>query len=138
MNDNELRQAMSVLDAYQGQLEALSGQAQLLQMSFEESVRAKDTLEAIAKAKEGDEILIPIGAATFVPSVIPKNKKAVVGVGSRVSLEKDLDAAVEFMKNNISELSEALKKAESAIKEVDEAARKLSAAVQQEYQRRQQ
>jgi len=138
MDDNEFRQALAVLEAYQRQLENFSSQAELLRMSLDDSLRARDTLQAVADAKEGDDLLIPVGSGTFVHASVSKKRTAVVGVGSRVSVEKDLGSAVEFMKTGINDITEALKKADAAIKEVDEAARKLSAAVQQEYQRRQQ
>jgi len=138
MDDNEFRQALAVLDAYQRQLENFSSQAEILRMSLDDALRARDTLQAVAGAKEGDDILIPVGSGAFVHATVSEKRAAVVGVGSRVSVEKDLTDAVEFMKAGINDITEALKKADGAIKEVDEAARKLSAAVQQEYQRRQQ
>ena len=137
MNDNELRQALSVLEAYKGQLDALTGQAQLFQMSLEETMRARETLRALISAKKGDEVLIPIGAATFVPMIVTGDPKAVVGVGARISVGKSLEDAITFMDSNIEEIEAAMKKATEAINSVDNEARKLSAAVQQEYQRRQ-
>ena len=137
VNDNELRQALSIIEAYKGQLEALSGQAQLFEMSLEETIRARDTLKALKSAKKGDEILVPVGAATFVPMIVAGKQEALVGVGARITLEKNLDEAVEFINANIEEITAALKKATEAINNVDSEARKLSAAVQAEYQRRQ-
>ena len=137
MNDNELRQALSVLDAYKAQLEALTGQAQLFEMSLEESVRAKTTLEAMITAKKGDTVLVPIGAAAFVPMIVAKDADALVGIGSRITVKKSLQDAVEIMNANIEELTAAMKKVTETINNVDKEAMKLSAAVQQEYQRRQ-
>lgn len=137
VNDDELRQALTVLDTYKMQLEALGGQAQLLQMSLEESMRARDTIESLKNAKEGDEILVPVGASSFVPAKVTSSKKAIVGVGNRMSVEKSLDEAVEYMKATVEEISEALKKANETMREIDNAARGLTVAVQQEYQRRQ-
>lgn len=138
LNDDELRQALTVLDTYKMQLEALSGQAQLLQMSLEESMRARDTIDSLKNAKEGDEILVPVGASSFIPAKVTASDKAIVGVGNRISVEKSLDDAVEYMKANVDEITEALKKANETIREIDGAARNLTMAVQQEYQRRQQ
>ena len=137
VNDNELRQALSVLDAYKAQLEALTGQAQLFEMSLEESVRAKTTLEAMITAKKGDTVLVPIGAAAFVPMIVAKDADALVGIGSRITVKKSLQDAVEIMNANIEELTAAMKKVTETINNVDKEAMKLSAAVQQEYQRRQ-
>jgi len=138
MNDDELRQALSVLDVYKAQLEALAGQGQILQLSLEEALRARETMKALLNAKEGDEILIPVGASSFVPAKASGKGKAIVGIGNRMSVEKDLDDAVKFMDNSVNELSEALKKVGESITEMESNARNLSLAVQQEYQRRQQ
>jgi prefoldin alpha subunit len=138
MNDDELRQALSVLDVYKAQLDALSQQAQILQMSLEETIRARETLKALADAKKGDDILIPIGAASFVSAKASGDKKAIVGIGGRISAEKDLESAVEFMNGSAKEISDALRKSGESMAELEMNAKNLSMAVQQEYQRRQQ
>ena len=106
-------------------------------MSLEETMRAKNTLESMITAKKGDMILVPIGAATFVPVIASGDTKALVGVGARVSVEKSLQDAIAFLDSNIEEMSAAMKKATEAINGVENEAKKLSAAVQAEYQRRQ-
>jgi len=138
MNDDELRQALAALDAYKNQLAALTQQAQLLQMSYEETLSATQTLTSLINAKEGDEIMVPVGASSFVTAKVTSAPKAVVGVGNKVSVEKSLDDAVEYMKSNLAEITDALKKLNESMQEMDAAARNLSLAVQQEYQRRQQ
>ena len=138
MNDDELRQALATLDAYKVQLDALTQQSQILQMTFEEATRAKETMAAIRDAKEGDEIMIPVGASSFITAKVTSEPKAIVGVGNKISIEKTLDEAVEHMASNVTELTEALKKLTDTMKEMDAAARNLAVAVQQEYQRRQQ
>ena len=138
MNDDELRQALAALDAYKNQLGALTQQSQLLQMSYEETLSATQTLTSLINAKEGDEIMVPVGASSFVTATVTSKPKAVVGVGNKVSVEKSLDDAVEYMKSNLTEITDALKKLNESMQEMDAAARNLSLAVQQEYQRRQQ
>lgn len=135
MKDEELRQALAVLDAYKAQLDSLSSQLQLLQMSLEEAVRARDTLKAFAAAKVGDEIMVPIGASSFVFAQVADTEKAVVGIGNRLSQERPLSDAVTYMDSNIEEIGEALKKATEAGAELENRARQLSAMIQQEYQK---
>jgi len=137
MNDDELRQALTVREAYMAQLDMLTQQVQLLQMSVEEAARAQDTLKSLKNAKEGDEILIPIGAASFIPAKVSSTGKAIVGIGNRVSVEKSIDDAVAYMKSNVDEITAALKKAAETLNEVETAARNLTAAINQESQRRQ-
>ena len=138
MNDDELRQALAALDAYKNQLNSLTQQSQLLQMSYEETLAASRTLASLVDAKEGDEIMVPVGASSFITAKVTSSPKAVVGVGNKVSVEKDLTDAVEYMKSNLEEIADALKKLNESMQEMDAAARNLSLAVQQEYQRRQQ
>jgi len=137
MNDDELRQALTVREAYMAQLDMLTQQVQLLQISVEEAARARDTLKNIKDAKEGDEILIPIGAASFIPAKVSSTGTAIIGVGNRISVEKSVDDAVAYMKASVDEISAALKKAVDTLNEVETAARNLTAAINQESQRRQ-
>lgn len=137
MEDNELRQAMAVLEAYNAQLEALERQVRLLQASLEDVTRARESLKAIANAKEGDDILVPVGASSFIPAKVTGKKIAIVGIGSRLSVEKDLDEAIAFMETNGNEVSEALRNAINALSEVEKMASDLTMAIQNEYQNRQ-
>ena len=138
MNDDEFRQAMAALEAYKVQLDAMAQQSNFFKLSLEETMRARDTLKAFAEAKEGDEILVPAGASSFVIATVTSKKKAIVGIGNKVSIDMDLSDAADYMAKGAEEVQEALKKLSEAIQEMNVKARELSLAVQQEYQRRQQ
>lgn len=134
MNGEEMRQGLAVLDAYRAQLESLSQQLQLLQMSMEEATRARDTLEAFANASVGDEIMVPIGASSYVFATVGDNERAVVGIGNRLSDEKSLEDAVAYMNASLEDIKEAYSKASEAGAELEARAQQLSAALQQSYQ----
>ena len=138
MNDDEFRQAMATLEAYKVQLDAMAQQSNFFKLSLEETLRARDTLKAFANAKEGDEILVPAGASTFVIATVTSKRKAVVGIGNKVSIDMDLEQAADYMASSVTEVQEAINKLNEAIQEMNAKARELSLAVQQEYQRRQQ
>jgi prefoldin alpha subunit len=138
MNDDELRQSMAALDSFKVQLQAMTQQSQYLQISLEETLRARDTLKAFANAKEGDEILVPAGASSFVIATVTSKRKAIVGIGNKTSIDMDLTDAAAYMEDASKEVSEALKKITTTMQEMDSKARSLALNVQQEYQRRQQ
>ena len=138
MDDGEFRQAMAVLESYRVQLDAMTQQSNFFRLSLEETMRARDTLKAFADAKEGDEILVPAGASSFVIATVTSKRKAIVGIGNKISVDMDLTDAAEYMSASAEEVSEALKKMNEAIQEMTAKAQELSLAVQQEYQRRQQ
>ena len=136
MNDEELRQAARTLDSYNQQLENISRQIRLLQASRDETVRASRTLEALADAKEGDEVLIPIGASSFVTVKVTDKKTAVVGIGNKISVDKEYSDAKDFMDRNSAEISDAIQKSVAAMQEMQQYTEDLAAAVQDEYRKR--
>lgn len=136
MNDEELRQAARTLDSYNQQLENISRQIRLLQASRDETVRASRTLEALADAKEGDEVLIPIGASSFVTVKVTDKKTAVVGIGNKISVDKKYSDAKDFMDRNSAEISDAIQKSVAAMQEIQQYTEDLAAAVQDEYRKR--
>lgn len=136
MNDEDLRQAARTLDSYNQQLENISRQIRLLQASRDETVRASRTLEALADAKEGDEVLIPIGASSFVTVKVTDKKTAVVGIGNKISVDKEYSDAKDFMDRNSAEISDAIQKSVAAMQEIQQYTEDLAAAVQDEYRKR--
>lgn len=137
MEDNELRQAIAVMESYKERVDALSRQVQVLRVSLDEVTMASDAIKAFRDAKDGDEILVPVGAMSFIPVKVTGNRNVVVGVGSNVSVEKDVEGSIEYMDANGAEINEALKKTVEALNEAQNALSELSAAIQHEYSNRQ-
>ena len=137
MEDNELRQAIAVMESYKERVDALSRQVQVLRVSLDEVTMASDAIKAFRDAKDGDEILVPVGAMSFIPVKVTGNRNVVVGVGSNISVEKDVEGSIEYMDANGAEINEALKKTVEALNEAQNALSELSAAVQHEYSNRQ-
>ena len=138
MEDNELRQAIAAMESYKERVEALSRQVQVLRVSLEEVTMSSDALKAFKNAKEGDDIMVPVGASSFITVKVTSNKNVVVGIGSNISVEKDIDDAISYMDANNAEIAEALKKSAETLNEAQQALTTISNAVQQEYVNRQQ
>lgn len=138
MNDDELRQMLALMESYKNRTEALSRQVTVLRSTLDEVNMANESIKALMAAKEGDEIMVPIGASSFMNVKVTSNKNIVVGVGSGISVEKTPENANKYMEANAAELSEALKKTVDALQEVQQALSTVSEAVQVEYMNRQQ
>jgi prefoldin alpha subunit len=138
VNDDELRQMLALMDNYKNRTEALSRQVQVLRSTLDEVNMANESIKALMAAKEGDEIMVPIGASSFMNVKVTSNKNIIVGVGSGLSVEKTPEDANKYMEANAAELSEALKKTVDALQEVQQALSTVSEAVQIEYMNRQQ
>ena len=138
LEDNELRQAIAAMESYKERVEALSRQVQVLRVSLDEVTMTAEALKAFKDAKVGDEIVVPVGASSFIMVQVTSNKNVIVGIGSNISVEKDVDDAIGYMDANNAEISEALKKSADALNEAQQALTTISNAVQQEYVNRQQ
>ncbi len=138
VNDDELRQAYAVMESYKERVEALSRQVQMLRVSLDEVTLASNSLKAFHEAKEGDEMMVPVGAQCLVTVKVTSKKNVIVGIGSNLSVEKTTEDAIQYMDGNIAEISEALKSSANALGEAQQALTSLSQAVQQEYAARQQ
>ncbi len=78
----------------------------------------EDNLDELKKVKEGNEILVSMGAGIFAKAQLKDNKKVIVNVGSSTMVKKEIDEAkklvtdqVEQMKNLIIEITQELEKA---------------------------
>jgi prefoldin alpha subunit len=138
VNDDELRQMLALMESYKNRTEALSRQVNVLRSTLDEVNMANESIKTLMAAKEGDEILIPIGASSFMTVKVSSNKNIIVGIGSGISAEKTPEDANKYMEANAAELTEALKKTVEALNEVQQALTTVSEAVQQEYMIRQQ
>lgn len=134
MNEQELRQAMSTLEIFRAQLESIAQNQQLIQISLEELERARETLNQYQKAKEGDEMLVPIGGNSFVFAKVATNSKAIVGVGTGISVEKSMEEAIKTMDDRSKELFDTMSKLNERRMAIEEQANVLSQTVQQEVQ----
>ncbi len=138
VNDDELRQMLALMESYKNRTEALSRQVNVLRSTLDEVNMANESIKALLAAKEGDEIMVPIGASSFMNVKVASNKNIIVGIGSNISVEKTPEDASQYMEANAAELTEALKKTVDALNEVQKALSTVSEAVQIEYMNRQQ
>ena len=137
MEDSELRQTITVAESYKQRVESLSRQVQVLRVSLDEVHLASEALKAFKNAKDDEEIMVPVGATSFITVKVTPNRNVVVDIGSGVSVEKTADSALEYMEANNTEISEALKRTMEALGEAQSALDNLTSVIQQEYADRQ-
>lgn len=138
MNDDELRQTMSLLEAYRTRVETMTRQVQILRASLDEVSLALDAVKAFKDAKVGDEIMVPVGASCYIPVQVTGNRTVITGIGSGISVQKTSDESIEYLESNAYELSEALKKSVSTLDELQKNLSIVNETVQNEYRARQQ
>ncbi|NLI74562.1 MAG: prefoldin subunit alpha [Euryarchaeota archaeon] len=134
MNEQELRQAMSALEAYRVQLQSVAENLQLIQLSLEELARARETLSQYKDAEVGSDILVPIGGNSFVFAKASDNTKAIVGIGTGISMEKSMDDAMKTMEERYNELTNNMNNLSERRETLEAQAEQLSRSIQMEMQ----
>jgi len=119
VSETELRRAMTVLDQYRAQLETYQRQQEVLSLSLEELLRAKETMTRYKKAGEGAEVLFPIGANAFLFGTSKKPDEAIIGIGSDLLVQEPVPKAVERLDGRIKSLQEAVGGLGARIAELD-------------------
>lgn len=132
-NEQKLREDYNMLETAKAQLEALIRQQQLIQLAVDEHVRARETVKELAKGAPGDDVLIPLGADSYIHAKISEDRTAILGIGSGVSLRKTEDEAEKFLDAKIDDLSRAFKSVTERAQQMEAAVQELTDKVQAQY-----
>lgn len=132
-HERKLQQDYAMLENAKAQLEGLLRQQQLIQLAVDEHVRARETIKAIAKGQSGDDLLVPIGADSYVPAKISETGEVVIGIGAGVSIQKGADEAEKFLDSKIDELSRAFKSVTDRAQQMESAIQELTEKLQSQY-----
>ncbi|MEW6070250.1 MAG: prefoldin subunit alpha [Candidatus Thermoplasmatota archaeon] len=103
----ELQEAVYLLELQKAQFSALENQLQLLDITYNDNLRAKETLTNYDKLSEGSEILMPIGGDIFLYSKVYKKGKALAEIGGDIVVEKSVEEATELVEARLKELESA-------------------------------
>ncbi|HEY5539558.1 MAG TPA: prefoldin subunit alpha [Thermoplasmata archaeon] len=107
VSESELRRAINVLDQYRAQLDGFQRQQEILTLSLEEMLRARETMNRYQQAGKGAPILVPVGANAFLFGKVADADRTIIGIGSDVLVEEPIPAALERLETRIKGLQEA-------------------------------
>ena len=133
--ETELRRGIAVLDQYRAQIETLAQQQEIVRISLEEHMRARETLLRYQEAGKAAEVLVPIGANSFLVAESKDIKKAFVSIGSDLLVYDETDRQVERLDARIKSITEAANAIGSRLGDLQRRAEAHGAAVQDLYDR---
>ena len=137
MAESELREAIAALETTRARLEGLGRQEELLRRSLQEYQRARNTMAEYREAEEGTEVLVPIGANSFLFAQVGDVERCIVGLGAEVALEDSLEGALGRMDNRIEQLTGIHEGLLERIGEMEAQANQRATQVQQLYEQAQ-
>jgi prefoldin alpha subunit len=132
--EGDIQNMLSVLQNTRDQAEELRTQAELLRISLEEHRSAIETLESYKDVKQGDEVLVPVGANAYLFAVSSGNKAAIAELGAGLSAQIPIEAAVEKLRKRIERIEGSRRKVVEGGGRLEESANALEQQIQGLYQ----
>jgi len=117
-NEDEMRELVAKAQAYQQRLDLLQQQANLVQVSVDDVDNALKALDSLEGQESGHEMLVPIGAGSFVHATVSRPGMVLVGLGSGVSIERKVADAKAIFQSRRTELEKVLAETTGAINQV--------------------
>ena len=105
--EERLRRLIHELQLMQGSAEMLQQRLDLLRTAMADLRVAESSLRALKELEEETSILVPAGGGTFVNAKTGDLSRVIVGVGANVSIEMDLDGALEDASSRLAEVEKA-------------------------------
>jgi prefoldin alpha subunit len=108
--EEEITKNLTLIEYYKQQLESIEMQLQYLQSTLMDYQRAKMTVEQLSAVDDNSEVLIPVGAGTFVSGSLKNASNVLIGVGAGIVIEKPADEAMGKLDERIKRIQENLDK----------------------------
>jgi prefoldin alpha subunit len=124
--EEEITRNLTLIEYYKQQLESIDMQLQYLQTTLTDYQRAKMTVGQLYDADENSELLIPVGAGTFVNASLKNTSNVLIGIGAGIVIEKTVDDAVIKLDERIKRIQENLEKMLSLGQKIQSDAEELS------------
>ena len=116
----EIERLLAEIRALENLASAVQELALRTQAYMAELRAAGRTLEALA-GREGAEVLVPIGAGSFIWARVERVDKAIVSLGADVSVEVDVERAKEMIGERLGEADKALSDYLTRLREIQQA-----------------
>jgi len=129
--EEEITKNLTLIEYYKQQLESIDMQLQYLQSTLMDYQRAKMTVEQLSAVDDNSEVLIPVGAGTFVNGSLKNASNVLIGVGAGIVIEKPVDEAMGKLDERIKRIQENLEKMASLGQKIQCDAEDLSRKTQQ-------
>ncbi|MFX1518883.1 MAG: prefoldin subunit alpha [Promethearchaeota archaeon] len=137
-NQQRLEQLIFELNQYQANAEVLRANLEAVEAQINQITITGVTLDGLSKSKEDQEILIPIGSNSFVFAKLQDVQKVIIGVGSDVAIESNIENAQERLGNRMRELREVSTTLQNQLRGSIQKVEELRAQVQEIYNKTQQ
>lgn len=108
--EEEITRNLTLIEYYKQQLESIDMQLQYLQTTLADYQRAKMTVEQLDAVDDNADMLIPVGAGTFVNGSLKNASNVLIGVGAGLVIEKPVGEAITKLDERMKRIQENIEK----------------------------
>jgi len=108
MSEEQAQQLMQQMQMLENYFTELSRKEESLFGMIRETTSAVESMKSLDEKSESTT-LVPIGMGSFVKAKISANEKFILNLGAGAAIEKDKNAAINFLESKIKELEVALR-----------------------------
>ncbi len=134
-NDEELRKLLVEIRLMEGSANILQSRLNIISAALGETIIATNALEGVKVRSKGTEMLVPVGAGSFLRAELSDVERVITGVGAGVCIEKNVESSIADLKERRAELeksSESLQRQLSQLLvSIDNSKSRLSQLIQQ-------
>lgn len=132
MDQREVETLQYYLKEYSQQAEVFAGQLELMENGRMEALAAIEALEALVASEDGT-VLLQIGGGASLRATVVEPDKVLLNIGSDVIVEKPNAAAIEYLKDRITELEASQKKVAEALEKLRGQMNEIAKRLEQGY-----
>ena len=107
MSEEQAQQFLQQLQMLESYVAELTQRENTLVGIMREASAAIDSIKGLG-GKEQSDTLVPLGLGTFVKTQISSKDKIILNIGAGVAIEKDKDAAINYLESRLKEIEVAL------------------------------
>lgn len=139
MDENmKFQQSLVYLESLKSQLEALGQQQEILRMAELEHSQARETLTKYQDLKDGDELLVPVGADSMVFASVADQSKVIINIGAKYAVEQSIEDSIITLGKRIDRIRENRDKTDKSMEGLRQQAEMLTLELQGMYRKLQQ
>lgn len=102
--EETLRRMIIELRLLEGTAEELQARLNIVDSAIADSQIAGLTLDGLKNKEKDTQLLIPIGAGSYIKAGIVEPDKVIIGIGAGISVEKTIDEAKTSIASQLAEL----------------------------------
>lgn len=116
--EEQLRRLILEYQLMQGTAQLLQQRYELIQSTITELQVAESSLRSLKETQLGANILVPVGGNTFVNAKLGALDKVIVGIGASVSVDMDVDKAIENITERLKEVEKSFQAIQQQLEQI--------------------